>query len=153
MGPQQTTAFLEVIKRLTAHPVLVLSDWNQPFTRHIDASTLATGEVLTQDLDGGRRHGPVGYHSKRLSRAQRDASANDREVLNVMNAVEHFEIYLQRRSRESLTAKPRYQAIPGKRCRRRNQQGHCWTGYLCSNWRRRWSHYNRWTRSSPSLEH
>ena len=60
---------------------------------------------------------------------------------------------LQRRSRKSLTAKPWYQAIPGKRCRRRNQQGQCWTGYLCSNWRRRWSHYNRWVRSSLSLEH
>ena len=96
-GPQQTTAFLEVIKRLTTHPVLVLPNWNQPFTLHTDASTLATGAVLTQEVDGGSRHGPVGYHSKRLSRAQQDASANDREVLGVMNAVEHFEIYLQHR--------------------------------------------------------
>ena len=83
-GPQQTT-----------HPVLVLPDWNQPFTLHIDASTFTTGDVLTQEVDGGSRHGPVGYHSKRLSRAQHDASANDREVLDFMNAVEYFEIYLQ----------------------------------------------------------
>ena len=68
-GPQQTTAFLEVIKRLTTHPVLVFPDWNQPLTLHTDASTLATGAVLTQEVDGGRRHGPVGYHNKRLSRA------------------------------------------------------------------------------------
>ena len=88
---------MEVIKRLTTHPVLVLPEWNQPFTLHIDASTLATGEVLTQEVDGGSRHGPVGYHSKRPSRAQQDASANDREVLDVMNAVEQFEIYLQHR--------------------------------------------------------
>ena len=46
MGPQQTTAFLEVIKRLTTHPVLVLPDWNQPFTLHIDANTLTTEDVL-----------------------------------------------------------------------------------------------------------
>ena len=39
----------------------------------------------------------MGYHSKRLSRAQQKASANDREVLGVLNAVEHFEIYLQHR--------------------------------------------------------
>ena len=97
MRPQETTAFLEVIKRLTTHPVLALPDWKQPFTLHIDASTLATGDVLTQEVDCGSRHGPVGYHSKRLSRAQQDASANDHEVLDVMNAVEHVEIYLQHR--------------------------------------------------------
>ena len=39
----------------------------------------------------------MGYHSKRLSRAQQNASANDREVLGVLNAVDHFEIYLQHR--------------------------------------------------------
>ena len=61
---------MEVIKRLTTHPVLVLHDWNQPFTLHTDASTLATGAVLTQEVDSGSPHGPVGYHSKRLSRAQ-----------------------------------------------------------------------------------
>ena len=48
-------------------------------------------------MDGGRRHGPAGYHSKRLSRAQQNASANDREVLGVLHAVEHFEIYLKHR--------------------------------------------------------
>ena len=96
-APQQTTAFLEVIKRLPTHPVLVFPDWNQPLTLHTDASTLATAAVLMQEVDGGRRHGPVGYHSKRLSRAQQNASANDREVLGVLHAVEHFEIYLQHR--------------------------------------------------------
>lgn len=96
-GPQQTTAFLEIIERLTTHPVLVLPDWSQPFTLHTDASIMALGAVLTQAVDEGKRHGPVGYHSKRLSRAQQKASANDREVLAVLYSVDHFEIYLQHR--------------------------------------------------------
>eukprot|EP00752_Nemacystus_decipiens_P012408 g10995.t1 len=96
-GPDQVNAFVECIKRLTTHPVMLLPDWNLPFTLHTDASTLATGAVLTQEVDGGSRHGPVGYYSKRLSRAQEKASANDREVLGVLYAVEHFEIYLQHR--------------------------------------------------------
>ena len=96
-GPEQTKAFEEIIERLTTHPILVLPDWTQPFTLHTDASTLTTGAVLTQDMDGGSRQGPVGYHSKRLSRAQQNASANDREVLAVLHAVEHFDIYLQHR--------------------------------------------------------
>ena len=96
-GSEQTKAFEEIIERLTTHPVLVLPDWTQPFTVHTDASTLATGAVLTQEVDGGSRQGPVGYHSKRLSRAQQNASANDREVLAVLHAVEHFDIYLQHR--------------------------------------------------------
>eukprot|EP00752_Nemacystus_decipiens_P016023 g14325.t1 len=96
-GPDQVNAFVECIKRLTTHPVMLLPDWNLPFTLHTDASTLATGAVLTQEVDGGSRQGPVGYYSKRLSRAQEKASTNDREVLGVLYAVEHFEIYLQHR--------------------------------------------------------
>ena len=53
--------------------------------------------MFTQEVDGGGRHGPVGYYSERLSRAQQNTSANDREVWGVLNAVEHFEIYLQHR--------------------------------------------------------
>ena len=56
---------------------------------------MAAGSVLTQEVDGGERHGPVGYCSKRFSQAQQKASANDREVLAVLYAVDHFEIYLQ----------------------------------------------------------
>ena len=59
-GPEQMRAFEEIIERLTTHPVLVLPDWTQPFTVHTDASTWATGAVLTQEVDGGSRQGPVG---------------------------------------------------------------------------------------------
>ncbi|CAB1106551.1 unnamed protein product [Ectocarpus sp. CCAP 1310/34] len=96
-GSEQTEDFLKIIELLTTHSILILPDWSQPFTVHADASNLATGAVLTQEVDGGARHRPVGYHSKRLSRAQQNASANDREFLGVLHVVEHFEIYLQHR--------------------------------------------------------
>eukprot|EP00752_Nemacystus_decipiens_P018278 g16398.t1 len=57
-GPDQVNAFVECIKRLTTHPVMLLPDWNLPFTLHTDASTLATEAVLTQEVDGGSRQGP-----------------------------------------------------------------------------------------------
>ena len=94
-GPQQTKAFVETVEHLTTHPVLLLPDWSQPFTLHTDASTMAAGSVLTQEVDGGERHGPVGYYSKRFSQAQQKTAANDREVLAFLYAVDHFEIYLQ----------------------------------------------------------
>eukprot|EP00752_Nemacystus_decipiens_P018499 g16585.t1 len=56
--PDQVNAFVECIKRLTTHPVMLLPDWNLPLTLHTDASTLATGAVLTQEVDGGSRQGP-----------------------------------------------------------------------------------------------
>ena len=182
---------MEITKRLTTHPVLVLP----PFTLHTDAGTLAPEAVLTQEVDGWGRHGPVGYHSKHPSRAQQDASANDREVLDVMNAVEHFEIYLQhrqftlitdcsdllwlftsqnlpskmhrwalklmaydmvlkwrrgtenegpdalsrlqRRSLQELDGEAFVPGDSGEEMPQKEPQGQCWTGYLCSNWRRR----------------
>ena len=94
-GPQQTKAFVEIVKGLTTHPVLLFPDWAQLFTLHTDARTTTAGSVLTQQVNGGEPHWPVGYYSKRFSQAQQKASANDREVLVVLYAVDHFETYLQ----------------------------------------------------------
>lgn len=94
-GHEQAAAFLAVIEALTSHPVLALPNWFLPFMLHTDASTLAAGGVLTQEVEG--RDAPVGYSSKRFSRAEEKLSANDREVLGVLHALDHFQTYLQHR--------------------------------------------------------
>lgn len=80
---------------LTTHPVLVLPDWEQPFTLHTDASTLAAGSILTQQVEG--RDAPVGYASKRFSRAEANLSPNDREVLAALYSGKYFDTYLRHR--------------------------------------------------------
>lgn len=75
--------------------MFVLRNWQEPFTLHMDASMMATGAVLTQEVE--HREAPEGYASKRLSRTEEKLSSNDREVLGVLYALEHFKIYLQHR--------------------------------------------------------
>lgn len=90
-----TMAALKVIEALTTHPVLALPDWELPFTLHTDASTLAVGSVLTQPVE--EREAPIGYASKRFSRAEEKLSANDREVLAALYSLDYFKVYLQHR--------------------------------------------------------
>ncbi|CAB1099388.1 unnamed protein product [Ectocarpus sp. CCAP 1310/34] len=95
MGPPQIEAYMKLVEKLTTYPVLVLPNWLEPFTLHTDASLIAAGSVLTQQVEN--REAPVGYASKRLSRSEEKLSSNDREVLGVLYALEHFKVYLQHR--------------------------------------------------------
>lgn len=64
-GPTKTAAFVEVIG---------LPNWKLPFTLHADATdanTLATGSVLTQEMEA--RDAGIGYASKGFSRTERNS--------------------------------------------------------------------------------
>ena len=94
-GAPQAEAFRKIVSALISHPVLATPDWSLPFSLHTDASELAAGSVLTQDVQG--REAPLGYGSHRFTRAEEKRSPNDREVLAVLHGVDHFRTYLQHR--------------------------------------------------------
>ena len=70
-GAAQTEAFQAVISALITHPVLAVPDWNLPFALHTDASELAAGAVLTQEVEN--REAPLGYASHRFTRTEEEA--------------------------------------------------------------------------------
>ena len=94
-GAAQTEAFQAVGSALITHPVLAVPDWNLPVALHTDASELAAGAVLTQEVEN--RKAPLGYASHRFTRTEEKLSPNDREVLGVLYGIKQFHTYLQHR--------------------------------------------------------
>lgn len=88
------TAFEELKKRLCTSPIMVPPDWTRRFRCHVDASQLAVGGTLTQlDDDGNDR--AIAYFSKRLSPAEENYSANDRELLGLVYFLKRFRCYVE----------------------------------------------------------
>jgi hypothetical protein len=85
-------AFVHVKKMLAAHPVLVTTNFYQPFSLMVDASDLGAGAVLQQQRDSV--YHSIAYFSKRFDVHQRRYSTIEKEALALVLAVKHFEVYL-----------------------------------------------------------
>jgi len=79
---------------LTSAPVLILPDYDKPFTLITDASDYATGSILEQDNALGWLH-PVAFYSKSLQPVERNYKIHDKELLAIIHALKHFCHYLQ----------------------------------------------------------
>jgi len=90
----QETAFTALQHALTSAPVLILPDYDKPFTLITDASDYATGSILEQDDTLGRSH-PVTFYSKSLQPAERNYEIHNKELLAIIHALKHFRHYLQ----------------------------------------------------------
>jgi len=90
----QETAFTALQHALTSAPVLILPDYDKPFTLITDASDYATGSILEQDDALGRSH-PVAFYSKSLQPAKQNYEIHDKELLAIIHALKHFCHYLQ----------------------------------------------------------
>lgn len=84
-------AFIEVKRRLTSAPILILPDFSQPFELHCDASKTGIGAVLSQT---GR---PVAFFIEKLAGAKLRFSTYDMEFYAVVQAVKHWRHYLFQR--------------------------------------------------------
>ena len=73
-------------------PVLVTPDFEKPFKLAIDASDLGIGAVLVQTIDGIDH--PVSYFSKKLDKCQVNYSTIEKELLAILLALQHFDIYV-----------------------------------------------------------
>ena len=82
------TAFDAVKHALTTAPVLAVPDENVRYEVVCDASNFGLGAALLQN---GR---PVAFESRKLSPAERNYHATDREMLAVINALRVWRCYL-----------------------------------------------------------
>ena len=90
----EENAFTALQDALTSAPVLILPDYDKPFTLITDASDYATGSILEQDDALGRSH-PVAFYSKSLQPTEWNYEIHNKELLAIIHALKHFCHYLQ----------------------------------------------------------
>ena len=87
--PQLQMSFEALKQALISAPVLVLPDFNKPFTIETDASSTGVGAVLSQD------NHPVAYISKALGPKAQALSTYEKECMALILAVTKWKSYLQ----------------------------------------------------------
>ncbi|UYV81297.1 SNRNP200 [Cordylochernes scorpioides] len=93
MGPDQKQAFQDLKQILTNKPVLKIYQVGARTELHTDASKFGFGAILLQE-DVDKKMHPVHYMSKKTNEAQQKYSSYELEVLEVVEAVKKFRIYL-----------------------------------------------------------
>ena len=73
-------------------PVLYPPNFSESFSLTIDASDLGVGAVLFQNVHGVEH--PVSYFSKKLNKHQVNYSTIEKELLALILALQHYEIYV-----------------------------------------------------------
>lgn len=74
-------------------PVLAAPQFSEHFSLAIDASDAGVGAVVQQRGADDIEH-PVCYFSKKFSPMQRNYSTIEKEILALVLAIQHFEVYL-----------------------------------------------------------
>ena len=91
--PKHQVAFAELKKALTTHPVLRHIESEKEFVIDVDASNFGSGGTLQQyftDHNEKQQLHPVAYMSKKFNRTQQNYSAQEREMLALVQALEHW---------------------------------------------------------------
>ena len=91
-GAEQQTAMDKIRDRLCQLPALHNFDPQRPTVVTTDASSDGLGATLSQLLDG--KEVPIAYASHTLTSTERNYASNEREVLAVLWALEHWEHFL-----------------------------------------------------------
>ena len=73
-------------------PVLIAPNFNLPFKIAVDASDYGAGAILLQDEDNLEH--PVCYFSKKFNPYQRKYSTIKKELLALILALHHFDVYV-----------------------------------------------------------
>jgi hypothetical protein len=95
-GTEQRQAFEALKLAISQPPVLRMADFERPFILQTDASNVALGAVLSQEVDGVRL--PIAYASRTLTAQERKASSvYELECLGVVFATEKFLKYQEHR--------------------------------------------------------
>lgn len=79
---------------LITSPVLQCPDFSKAFFLHCDASSVGIGSVLSQEDDNGEQH-PVAFYSRSLNNCERNYSTTERELLAILDSIEHFRPYIE----------------------------------------------------------
>lgn len=94
------SAFSQLKEKLISLPIMRAPDWALSIRCHIDACQLAVGGTLTQVSETGEH---AIYFLKRLSPAEENYSANDRELLGLIYFLQRFRCFLEGSSFDVLT--------------------------------------------------
>lgn len=86
-------SFNALKEKLTNSPTLIALKWNREFRLHTHASVFATGATLTE-IDEDGRDLVIAYTSKKMNADEHDYSANDTELLDLVNGLQRFRYYL-----------------------------------------------------------
>merc|ERR1711911_534299 len=87
-GPEQENAFQILKTRLTQAPILTFPNFNLPFYLYTDASGVGIGSALMQKIDNKLK--VIGYHSRKLSGAEKNYGITELECLAVIDSLRHF---------------------------------------------------------------
>jgi hypothetical protein len=74
-------------------PILVFPNWSKSFHVHVDASSIALGEVLAQTGEGDIDH-PLVFSSKNISTTEINYTTAEREGLALVYALQKFRHFL-----------------------------------------------------------
>jgi hypothetical protein len=86
--PECTTALNTLIKIILDNPSLQQPNLTCPFFLQVDASSFATGAILTQKDNRGK-HIAVGFHSQTFNEAERNYDIHDQEFLAMFRGLTH----------------------------------------------------------------
>jgi len=92
-SPARQAAFNDLKTALLQAPVLMLADVSLPFRVDTDASDVAVAGVLLQQDQDQEWH-PVAYASRKLTSAERNYTASERETLAVVFSLKVWRTYL-----------------------------------------------------------
>ena len=88
---EHAAALQQLKESLTQAPVLRLPDFNKELVVSCDSSATAIGGVISQLQDGAEL--PIAYASRTLSKAEKNYSTTDRELLALVWSVKQFRMY------------------------------------------------------------
>ena len=86
-------AFDQLKAILKSAPVLQAPNFKKAFALAVDASDSAAGAVLLQQDHNDIEH-PVAYFSKKFNKHQKNYSTIEKELLAIVLAIDHFEVYV-----------------------------------------------------------
>ena len=89
----QENSFLALKVALSTAPVLKLPDFDYQFVVTTDASDVAVGAILQQDVGMGLQ--PIAFASRKLQQAEVRYSAYERELLGIVWAIGQWKHYFQ----------------------------------------------------------
>lgn len=87
-------SFNHLRQALVTAPILAAPDWEKEFQVHVDASSFALGATITQ-LDNEGRSRVIAYASRKLTTSEKNYTANDREMLGLIHALQRFRCYVE----------------------------------------------------------
>ena len=77
-------AFCKLKKMVSEETLLTYPNWDIPFTIHTDASDYQLGAVISQNDK------PIAFFSRRLSKAQKNYTTTEKELLSIVECLKQF---------------------------------------------------------------